>query len=180
MTKNNKDYSKGKIYKIEPICDHDEGDIYIGSTTKEYLSQRMTAHKADYKRWKLGLRSNVSSFFLFEKYDVENCRIILIESVNASSFDELNKVEAMHIKNLKCINKKIPTRTQQEYDKIYKQSSKYKDYLITSKEERNKRASMPVTCICGCVVRLDSKSKHEKTKKHLDLMDAKNSQQDTE
>ena len=73
MTKNDKDYSKGKIYKIEPICDHDEGDIYIGSTTKEYLSQRMTAHKADYKRWKLGLRSNVSSFFLFEKYVIVKC-----------------------------------------------------------------------------------------------------------
>ena len=50
MTKNNKDYSKGKIYKIEPICDHDEGDIYIGSTTKEYLSQRMTLHRNDYKK----------------------------------------------------------------------------------------------------------------------------------
>ena len=24
-----RDYSKGKIYKIEPICEHDEGDIYI-------------------------------------------------------------------------------------------------------------------------------------------------------
>ena len=30
-------YSNGKIYKIEPIIDHDEGDIYIGSTTKKYL-----------------------------------------------------------------------------------------------------------------------------------------------
>ena len=26
-------YSKGKINKIEPICDHDEVDVYIGSTT---------------------------------------------------------------------------------------------------------------------------------------------------
>ena len=22
-------YNNGKIYKIEPVCDHDEGDIYI-------------------------------------------------------------------------------------------------------------------------------------------------------
>ncbi len=124
MTKNNKDFSKGKIYKIEPICDYDEGDIYIGSTSKDYLSQRMTAHKADYNRWKLGLRNHVTSFTLFEKYGIENCRIILIECVNANSFDEPAKIEAIHIKNLKCINKKIPTRTQQEYDKIYKQSSK--------------------------------------------------------
>ena len=49
MTRN---YNKGKIYKIEPICDHDEGDIYIGSTTKDYLSQRMVFHKGDYIKWK--------------------------------------------------------------------------------------------------------------------------------
>ena len=29
-------YNNGKIYKIEPIVDHDEGDIYFGSTTKQY------------------------------------------------------------------------------------------------------------------------------------------------
>ena len=180
MTKNIKDYSKGKIYKIEPICEHDEGDIYIGSTTKTYLSQRMTKLRADYNRWKLGLRNNVSSFTLFDKYGIENCRIVLIECVNANSFDELNKIEAMHINNLKCINKQIPTRTKQEYDKFYKQSRKYKDYLMTSKDERYKKASMPITCICGCIVRADSKSKHEKTKKHFDLMDAKNSEQNSE
>ena len=37
-TKSKKDFSKGKVYKIEPVCDHDEGDIFIGSTTKDYLT----------------------------------------------------------------------------------------------------------------------------------------------
>ena len=41
----NRDYSKGKIYKIEPIVEHEPTEIYIGSTTKEYLSQRMVTHK---------------------------------------------------------------------------------------------------------------------------------------
>ncbi len=31
------DYSQGKIYKIEPIVEHDEHEIYIGSTTQKYL-----------------------------------------------------------------------------------------------------------------------------------------------
>ena len=47
-------YSNGKIYKIEPICEHNEDDIYIGSTTKQYLSQRMDKHRSDYKRWQQG------------------------------------------------------------------------------------------------------------------------------
>ena len=47
-------YGNGKIYKIEPICEHDEGDIYIGSTTKEKLCQRMTTHRSSYKYWLSG------------------------------------------------------------------------------------------------------------------------------
>ena len=43
-----RDYSKGKVYKIEPISEHDDGEIYIGSTIKEYLSQRMTKHRYSY------------------------------------------------------------------------------------------------------------------------------------
>jgi hypothetical protein len=31
---NNK-YNNSKIYKIEPICEYDEGDIYIGSTIRK-------------------------------------------------------------------------------------------------------------------------------------------------
>ena len=54
MTKGEINYKNGKIYKIEPICEHDEGEIYIGSTTKQYLSQRMTAHRNGYKRFKEG------------------------------------------------------------------------------------------------------------------------------
>ena len=77
MTKNNKDYSKGKIYKIEPICDHDEGDIFLGSTTKEYLSQRMDKHRSDYKRWKQGKCAFISSYSIFEEYGLKNCFIEL-------------------------------------------------------------------------------------------------------
>jgi hypothetical protein len=45
-------YGNSKVYEIEPICDHDEDEVYIGSTTKVYLSDRMVKHRSDYKRWK--------------------------------------------------------------------------------------------------------------------------------
>ena len=82
-------YNNSKIYKIEPICDHDEGDIYIGSTTKQYLSQRMDNHRSDYKRWKNNKFTKVRVFEIFDKYSVSNCQIVLIETVNAESKDEL-------------------------------------------------------------------------------------------
>ena len=44
-------YDQSKLYKIWSP----QGDkIYIGSTTKELLCQRMTAHRKDYTKWKNG------------------------------------------------------------------------------------------------------------------------------
>ena len=42
-------YQNTKIYKIVSAS----GDrVYIDATAKEYLSQRMTAHRNDYNQWK--------------------------------------------------------------------------------------------------------------------------------
>ena len=116
-----RDYSKGKIYKIEPICDHDEGDIYIGSTTKQYLSQRMTKHKSNYLSWRnnpQGKTPKLNSFDLFDKYGLNNCHIILIKNFPCSSKDELYAGEALQIKNVKCVNKHVPFRTEEEKKEI--------------------------------------------------------------
>ena len=116
-TKAKKDYSQGKIYKIEPTMDHDEGDIYIGSTTQRLLCQRMGKHRDGYIQWKKGNSTRVMSYSLFEKYAIDNCSIILLKNVNASNYDELGSKEAHYIKTLKCVNKQIPLRTEQEYRK---------------------------------------------------------------
>ena len=69
------DYAKSKVYKIwSPLGDK----IYVGCTTKEYLSQRMTTHRSTYTQWKKGKRSIVTSFNLFEEYGIENCFIELL------------------------------------------------------------------------------------------------------
>ena len=107
-------YNNGKIYKIEPIVDHDEGDIYIGSTTKQYLSQRMENHRSKYKQWKNGNYYKVQVFEIFDKYGVSNCQIVLIETVNAESKDELLAREKHYIKSFKCVNKYIPGQTKEE------------------------------------------------------------------
>ena len=54
----NRDYSKGKIYKIEPICEHDEGEVYIGSTV-ERLCKRMGIHRKKYTIIKMEKDSKV-------------------------------------------------------------------------------------------------------------------------
>ena len=139
-------YSNGKIYKIEPIVDYDEGDIYIGSTTKEYLSQRMDNHRGKYKRWKKDNNNPyITSFKLFEKYGIDNCEIILIETCNCNTKDELHSQEAKYIKSMKCANKVIPTRTNKQYKQDNKEELKQdnKDYYelnkVLIKEKRKKR-----------------------------------------
>ncbi len=108
-------YNKGKIYKIEPICDHEENEIYIGSTTKDKLCQRMATHRVHYKQWKEGKRNKTMSHELFDKYGVENCSIVLIENVNANNKDELLAREKYYINSLKCVNKYVPRQTSHEY-----------------------------------------------------------------
>jgi hypothetical protein len=130
-------FNNGKIYKIEPICDHDEGDIYIGSTTKRLLCQRMASHKCEYKKWKNGLYHKLTSFDIFDKYGLDNVKIVLIEFVNAYSRVELFEREAYFIKNLKCVNKKIPNRTAIEYQNENKEKIKqyHKLYNNINKEK---------------------------------------------
>ena len=103
-------YSNSKIYKIEPIVEHEEGEIYVGSTTKQYLSQRMDKHRNDYKRWRDGKTNKLTVFDLFDKYGIDNCKIYLLESVIAISKDELLAKEGYYIRTLKCVNRCIVGR----------------------------------------------------------------------
>ena len=103
------DYSKTKIYKIES---HLGDKIYVGSTAKQYLSQRFQQHKNGFKQWKAGKTNKVTSYELFEEYGPENCQIVLIEECACSSKDEKNAKVGHYIKEYDCVNKIVVGRTQ--------------------------------------------------------------------
>ena len=106
----------GKIYKLQPICDHDEWDIYWGSTTRQCLYQIMAYHKYHYKKYKNGLNFNfrLSSFIIFDKYGLDNVKIVLVENVNANSKEELITKESQYIRNTKNVNSYIPDVTKRK------------------------------------------------------------------
>jgi len=106
-----KNYKNTKIYKIWSLLGD---DIYIGSTTKEYLSQRMTAHRYTYNKYKKTNKEFITSFLLFDKYGIENCSIELLEAKECSCLDEVRQLEGSYIRKLKCINKNIAGRTIEE------------------------------------------------------------------
>ena len=90
-------YSKAKIYKI---IDLKENLIYIGSTTNA-LSVRMAQHRYVYKN-KL---KSISCHLIFEKFGINNCKIVLVENYPCISKEELQKRESEYIKHNECVNK---------------------------------------------------------------------------
>ena len=172
------DYSKTKIYKI---YSHLGDKIYIGSTTKEYLSQRFATHKRGYKLYNSGNTKYglVRSYLLFDEYGVDNCLIELIDAKECSSIDEKNRLEGSYIKSMNCVNKIISGNTQKEYreDNKEKIKERKKNYYESKKEDILKNAKLQYektkdeknkTCICECgrEVILRHKKKHELSRNH--------------
>jgi len=138
MTNNNKDYSKTKIYKIwSPLGDK----IYIGSTTKEYLSQRMTTHRYTYNKYKKTNKEFITSFILFDEYGLENCIIELLEAKECNNINEAKQLEGGYIRNLECVNKNIAGRIYKEYYEDNKEviNTRHKEYYEDNKDVINTR-----------------------------------------
>ncbi len=112
--------STAKIYKIESYTTK---FIYIGCTTKKYLSERLTFYRTEYKRYlqskldetehkkyinikiEFGNYSLIKLFNLFDSFGVKSFKIILLKEINHTSLDSLKAQLHDFIKNTDCINK---------------------------------------------------------------------------
>ena len=136
-------YQTGKVYKIWSNL----GDkIYIGSTTKQYLSQRLAKHKSDYGIWKKGNCHLTSSYLLFDEYGLENCNIELLENCPCSSKDELRAKEGEYIRKMPCVNKNLIHNSKKEKRKHFYEKNKQQEnersnkYRDEHREELNAKA----------------------------------------
>ena len=175
---NNNIYKNGKIYKIVDIGYNEE---YFGSTTVE-LSSRMSKHRTSYRRWANGSKDSCTSFLLFEKFGLDNCKIELVEVFPCNSKEELRKREGYWIKHEECVNKSVAGRTQREYiednremileglrqyniqnkDKIKERRDKHR-----KENNYNEQRKEKTTCeVCGACFRKWDNNRHEKSKKH--------------
>jgi predicted glutamine amidotransferase len=182
------DYQNGKIYKIQS---HLGPKIYIGSTTKQYLSQRLTAHRGQYKAWKKNNKTKIRSYELFDEYGLENCEIVLVELYPCNSRDELTAKESHYIRTLDCVNRNLANRSKKEYyidnretileqrNTFYNNNREEKKEKVKAYREKNKEAlsekyKLKCTCECGSTYRLRSKPIHEKSKKHSTFVSLNN------
>lgn len=109
---------------------------YVGSTTKQYLSQRMDTHRNGYKRWKKGKYKFISVFELFEKYGVKNCYIELLESCSCKISEELLKKEREWFDKLNCVNIVRPFTTKEE------KVEQMKNWYEANKEQVSERGKI--------------------------------------
>ena len=94
----------GRIYKI---VSGQTNECYVGSTFNE-LKYRFRQHKDDYKKWKDGKATRCASFDLFDKFGLQNCKIILIREYDVVDKQHLKVYEQLWINKLKPINKVNP------------------------------------------------------------------------
>ena len=132
MASDNK-YQAGKIYKITDMA---YTECYVGSTVQP-LCKRMAWHRRDYQQHKRDKTKFVSSYALFDKYGIENCKIELIEDFPCESKEQLSKREGHHIRNEVCVNKCIAGRSDLDYR--HDNKDKKKDYDVKYRQENKER-----------------------------------------
>ncbi len=164
------DYQNAKIYKIYSVSN--EELVYYGSTTKS-LTKRLANHIYDYNNNK---NYNLSSKLIFDAGDY---KIELIENYPCVNKQQLVKKEGEYIKNNVCVNKRIEGRTEIEWREINKENKKEydKNYREKNKQhiiEYRKNINQRETCDCGCLVIKHNIKRHQKTPKHIKLMEEKN------
>ena len=131
---------------IEPKGEHPEEDIYIGSTMKEDINDRLKVHKYQYKHYlNHGFKDNyMNSFLLFDKYGIDNIKITLLNTVEVDTRKELLIHETSYIKSMKNVNKHVSylapgehkiylqnyyQRNKEKYHKYYLETTKIKNFL---------------------------------------------------
>ena len=128
MTKQLKDYAKGKIYCIRNTIND---DIYIGSTCQS-LSQRMTQDRSDFKNEK---NQNRKLYVLMNELGKEHFYIEWIEDFPCLHINQLLRREGEVIREYKpSLNKIISGRTKKEYHEDNK--DRRKDYYEQTKDQK--------------------------------------------
>ena len=159
-------YQNTKIYKIES---HLGDKIYVGSTAKAYLSQRLQQHKYSYQQWKKQRAKKVMVYELFEEYGVDNCEIVLIESYPCNTKDEKNAREAFYIQSMKCVNKNIPGRTSRQYydDNIEKRKAYGREHSKQYYKDNKETKLEKIICECGSSYTRCNRSHHIRSINHI-------------
>jgi group I intron endonuclease len=190
------DYQNGKIYKLVNNVDD---KIYIGSTC-DSLSKRKGKHKAkynsnpDYPIYKhlhtIGWECveiilievypciNKDELLRQERKWIEDLKPELNKQTPARTRKEISK--AYGEKNKEAINQKYQTNKEaickerrEKYVYTEAMRARRKAYGEKNKEAIKTKKAITTVCECGITHTVCHKTRHEKSKRHIDIMNLK-------
>jgi len=165
-------------------------EIYVGQTVN--VKDRIYTHKYDSKT------SNTRVNKYIREHGWENFEMIFLEEKECENRAEAEIIEGYWAKKLEAsLNMKVPGRTKEEYrednrdrirlrDQKYHEDNRKKYQEYDRKYHENNRESIQLrgqkyrennseiinakhTCECGGRYTYSNKTKHEKTKKHIEF-----------
>jgi len=154
------------------ILNYIDDEVYVGATIQP-LSKRMALHRADARRPKEAALSIIQKMM---EHGIENFYIELIEAYPCENNEELRKREGHYIREFGTLNKRIAGRTPQEYareyhrDNLEKVLARKREYREANRDIISERAKATYTCPCGSTCRSADRAKHERTKKHRNVI----------
>jgi ribosomal protein S27AE len=161
---NNKNIG-GKIYKI---VNDITPDVYIGSTTRKYLSQRMGQHRQS------AIKHLESKFYKFmNELGIAHFKIVLICNVDCKTREELKAVEEYYRKKENASLNSFHCHTElkgKEYKKQYRieHADEIKSYKTQYYNDNKEKLNEKLTCnVCGDEFTAQHKQRHEKSKNHI-------------
>ena len=168
------DFSNTSIYKI--VCnDLNITDIYVGHTTQ--FTKRKSGHKNRYN-------NPNSPKYNFKIYNTirnnggwENWSMIEIEKYDCNDGNEALARERYWYETLNAsLNHQCPNGTQKEYYNQNKETIKarIKKYYESNIKMIKEKKSCVCECICGETYTTSNKSRHKKTKKHIEFVQTLN------
>jgi hypothetical protein len=184
------DYSRTKMYKI--VCkDLTITHTYVGHTTQ--WKDRKSQHKYNCVNENSREYNYPVYIFIRENGGWENWTMILIEDYPCENKLQAEQRERYWIETLNAnLNKYIPSRTKQEWNEEHKEEKKIyntnyyqenkeklieraKEIYIENVENIKKIKNKKFECECGGSYTKTNSAKHQRTKKHQDYMEQKES-----
>ena len=181
MAKDSMDYQNVGIYKILNTVDD---DCYVGSTTQA-LSKRMAVHR---KSMNSQINRDRLLYIKMKILGADKFYIELVEEYPCDNVEQLKQREGHYIREMGTLNKLVAGRTreqwktdnfehrkdwQKKYDAEHKDAKDAykKEYLKKNGDKIKEWLLTPIQCECGITYTQQCKSRHIKTKRHLQRLE---------
>jgi len=151
-------YANTNLYELRTLTEGYDHLVYRGKTTRD-ISKRLWEHNHDYQNYLNGTRHYCSSFEIVKH---GNVKIELVRVANCKNKKHSNRVEGDFIREVECVNKNMPGRTDAECAKMWRAANQ--------KYCKEKEAKTSV-CECGMTVTTKYMNGHKQTKKHQKMME---------